>query len=186
MTKAHLILINSTVLTKYWSEAIRVVNYLRNRSSNIRLEIILYEKNHEIKLDLSHVRIWDFKGLTLKHDKNFKFKKKVTLCRLIEYENDHIYRLLSNDELIFRVIIVKWLKKRSRRSSESASFSSDFELKLLTKRHKAEKSEEFAVIMLSSSFSLSFLFSFFVASRLVRSDVSSSTHINESLIEILT
>ena len=107
MTKAHPMMVNSDIPIRYWPEAVRAANYLRNRSPNVRLGMTSYEKDHEAKPDLNHIRIWGSRELTLKHGINPKFREKATSCRLIEYEGDHIYRLLEDDDLIFRAATVK-------------------------------------------------------------------------------
>ena len=181
MAKAHPMMTNRNIPTRYWPEAVRTANYLRNRSPNTRLGITPYEKDHGVKPDLGHVRIWGSKGLALKHGKNSKFKEKATSCRLIGYEGDHIYRLLGNDGLIFRATTVKWLEKQPHRYSYSDSSSSDSEPEPSAKRHKAGGSEGSAAILpLPSPFA-----SPSASLRPIRSGVSPPAHTNESLAETL-
>ena len=189
IAKAHPMMVNSGIPTKYWPEAVRTANYLRNRSPNTRLGITPYEKDHGIKPDLSHLRIWGSRGLALKHGKNSKFKEKATFCRLIEYEGDHIYRLLGDDGLIFRATTVKWLEKRPRRDSYSASSGSDSEPELSAKRYKAGGSKgpggSIPILPTSPSSSPSLSPSPSVPSRPTRNGASPPTHTNESLAETL-
>ena len=176
MAKAHPMMANSGIPTEYWPEAVRTANYLRNQSPNTRLGTTPYEKDHGKKPDLSHVRIWGSKRLALKHGKNSKFKGKATRCRLIGYEGDHIYRLLSDDGLIFRAATVKWLEKRPHWNSYSSSSSSDSESELSAKRHKAGGSEGSIPTMPSPQSSPSLPASL----RPTRSVASPPTHTNES------
>ena len=51
---------------------------------------------------MSHTRLFEIVNYVLKHEKNFKFKNKFIKCRFINYEDEHIYRLLIiNNKIIF-------------------------------------------------------------------------------------
>ena len=86
---------------KYWPEAVRTANYLRNLSPLTKTGITPYEAWENIKPDLSHIRIFGSKAFAVKMDQK-KFDSKATPCVLLGYEGESIYRLLSQDGKIFR------------------------------------------------------------------------------------
>lgn len=95
--------------SRYWPEAVRTANYLRNRSPCRAIKMTPYEKSTGIKPDLSHIRkfgqkcIWRYGS-----QKQFgSLQARGAKGRLLGYEGTRIYRIL-HDGTVKRATAVKF------------------------------------------------------------------------------
>ncbi len=136
MSMISIMLKNVDLNDKWWTELIKTINYFRNRSSMIDKSIILYEVDTKKKFFLIHLRRIETIDYAMKRKSITKWKKLISRSFsivLVEYEENHIYRMLRLNEIIYRVSFVIWIKKKreesflveiSKRSiSESIEFS---------------------------------------------------------------
>lgn len=103
---------------RYWDELVRTANYLRNRSPVASLGMTPYEAGTGMKPELKQLRIIGTTGYAMVRKPQTgwkKFQSRSTLCTLLGYEGDHIYRMLNPERKIIRASSIQWNKeKRSR------------------------------------------------------------------------
>jgi hypothetical protein len=110
---------------KWWIELIKTINYFRNRFSMINRSIISFEADTRRKFFLAHFRRIETTSYVMKRKLVTRWKKLVLrsfFIVLVNYEKNHIYRMLRLNEIIYRVSSVIWIKKKRK---ESFSFISE-------------------------------------------------------------
>jgi hypothetical protein len=104
---------------KWWIELIKTINYLRNRFSMIDRSITSYEVDTKRKFFFVHLRRIETIDYAMKRKSITKWKKLISRSFsivLVKYEEDHIYRMLRLNEIIYRVSSVIWIKKKREKS----------------------------------------------------------------------
>ncbi len=104
---------------KWWIELIKTINYLRNRFSMIDRSITSYEIDTRKKLFFAHLRRIEIIDYVMKRKSITKWKKLISRSFsivLVKYEENHIYRMLRFNEIIYRVLSVIWIKKKREES----------------------------------------------------------------------
>jgi hypothetical protein len=132
MSMISIMLKNVDLNDKWWIEIIKTINYFRNRFSMTNKLIILYEINTKRKSFFAHLRWIETTNYVMKRKSITKWKKfvfKSFFVVLINYEENHIYRMLRLNEIIYRVSSVIWIKKKREKS-----FSIEISSKTSTKR----------------------------------------------------
>jgi hypothetical protein len=115
----NIMLKNVDLNDKWWIELIKIVNYFRNRSSMIDRSIIFYEIDTRKKLFLAHLRWIESIDYAMKRRLITRWKKLISKSFsivLVKYEENHIYRMLRFNEIIYRVSSVIWIKKKREES----------------------------------------------------------------------
>ena len=104
MDKLHPMLLAAGLHRKWWPEALKCANYLRNRSPTSGLDCTPYEMWFKEKPDLSHIRTFGAWAYVLKTEAKRKKLKdaKATLCKLVGYEGARIFRLVTAEGKIVR------------------------------------------------------------------------------------
>jgi hypothetical protein len=123
---------NVDLNNKWWIEIINTINYFRNRFSIINKSIIFYKIYTKKNSFLAHLRRIETTRYVMKRKSITKWKKfifKSFFVVLINYEENHIYRMLRFNEIIYHVSSVIWIKKKRENS-----FSIDISSKTSTKR----------------------------------------------------
>ncbi len=125
MSMISIMLKNVDLNDKWWIELVKTVNYLRNRSSMTNRSIIPFEVDTRRKFSFAHLRRIETTNYVMKRKSVTRWKKLVLRSFsvvLVDYEEDHIYRMLRLNETIYRVSSVIWTKKKRE---ESFSFISE-------------------------------------------------------------
>jgi transposase InsO family protein len=86
---------------KFWPEFVRTANYLRNLQALSREGITAFQAHQGEKPDVSHLRIIGCNAYALNHEAR-KLDPRAIKCRLLGYEGNHIYRLLSPNGKVIR------------------------------------------------------------------------------------
>jgi hypothetical protein len=156
MSMINIILKNVDLNDKWWIELIKTINYFRNRFSMIDKSIIFYEIDTKRKFFFAHFRRIETTNYAMKRKSITRWKKLVFrsfFAVLVEYEKNHIYRMLRFNEIIYRVSSVIWIKKREEwflvEISDKASAKRSIEFS--TKRQVIE-SNSIIILMFSSQF----------------------------------
>ncbi len=171
---------------KWWIELVKTINYLRNRFSVTNRSMILYEIDTKRKSSLAHLRRIGTTGYAMKRKSITKWKKlalRSFFVVLIDYESDHIYRMLRLNEIIYRVSSVIWIKEKREESSSLISDTltkrSIFESVIFSTKRQVLKSNSIIIFMfplqLNQSAAVVSLFS-----------VLSTTEVNTSSIESIS
>jgi hypothetical protein len=119
MSMISIMLKNVHLNDKWWIELVKTVNYLRNRSSMTNRSITFYEIDTKRKSFLAHLRRIETTNYVMKRKSITRWKKLVFrsfFAVLVEYEKNHIYRMLRLNEIIYRVSSVIWIKKKREES----------------------------------------------------------------------
>jgi hypothetical protein len=119
MSMISIMLKNVDLNDKWWIELIKTINYLRNRFSMTNRSITFYEIDTKRKSFLAHLRRIETTSYAMKRKSITKWKKlalKSFFAVLVEYEKNHIYRMLRLNEIIYRVSSVIWIKKKREES----------------------------------------------------------------------
>jgi hypothetical protein len=194
MSMINIMLKDADLNDKWWIELVKTVNYFRNRSSMTNWSIISYEIDTRRKSSLAHLRRIETTNYAMKRKSVTKWKKLVLrsfFAVLVEYEKDHIYRMLRFNEIIYRVSSVIWIKKK-REESLVVEISNETSAKRLiiesiefsTKRQVIE-SNSIIILMFSSQLNESIIVvSFF--SALFTAEVNTSSIESISSISILS
>jgi hypothetical protein len=109
MSMTNIMLKNVDLNDKWWIELIKTINYLRNRFSMIDRFVILYEVDTERKSFFAHLRQIETTSYVMKRKSITRWKKlafRSFSVVLVDYEEDHIYRMLRFNEIIYRVSFV--------------------------------------------------------------------------------
>ncbi len=124
MDKFHSILLSARLDKKWWPEILLTVNYLRNLSPSSVIGKTPYEAWYGEKPDLFHLRIIGCTAYTKKVESEQRklADKKAFPCKLLRYDGDRIYRLLTHDNGILRSTNVEFVKKaRSNTHTQTIS-----------------------------------------------------------------
>ncbi len=119
MSMINIMLKNVDLNDKWWIELIKTINYLRNRFSMIDRSITSYEIDTRKKLFFAHLRRIEIIDYVMKRKSITKWKKLISRSFsivLVKYEENHIYRMLRFNEIIYRVLSVIWIKKKREES----------------------------------------------------------------------
>jgi hypothetical protein len=185
MSMINIMLKNVDLNDKWWIELVKTINYLRNRFSMTNRSITSFEIDTKRKSFLAHLRRIETTNYAMKRKSITKWKKLVLRSFsvvLVDYEKDHIYRMLRLNEIIYRVSSVIWIKKKR----ESSSFISEtstkrfvIESSIFSTKRQALKSNSIIILMFSSQLNQSAdVVSFF--------SVFSTAEINTSSIESIS
>jgi hypothetical protein len=182
MSMISIMLKNVDLNDKWWIELIKTINYLRNRFSMTNRSIILYEIDTKRKSFLAHLRRIETTNYAMKRKSVTRWKKLVFRSFstvLVEYEKNHIYRMLRLNEIIYRVSSVIWIKKKREESllvetlSEiSAERSITESIESSTKKQVFE-SNSIIILISSSQLSQIIVVSFFSTFSTERDNTSS-------------
>jgi hypothetical protein len=194
MSMISIMLKNVELNDKWWIELIKTINYLRNRSSMTNRSITSYEIDTRKKSSFAHLRRIETTSYAMKRKSVTKWKKlalRSFFAVLVEYEKNHIYRMLRLNEIIYRVSSVIWIKKKREESllveisdEISAKRSVIESIELSTKRQVIE-SNSIIILMLSSQLNESVtVVSFF--SALFTAEANTSSIESTSSISILS
>jgi hypothetical protein len=154
MSMINIMLKNVDLNDKWWIELIKTINYFKNRSSMIDRSIISYEADTKRKFFLAHLRRIETIDYAMKRKSITRWKKLISRSFsivLVEYEEDHIYRMLRFNEIIYRVSSVIWIKKKREESFlvEISKRSVSESIESSTKRQALESN---SIIILIFSF----------------------------------
>jgi hypothetical protein len=150
---------------KWWIELIKTINYFRNRFSMTNKSIIFYEIDTKKKSFLAHLRRIETMSYAMKRKSITKWKKLIFrsfFVVLVEYEKNHIYRMLRLIEIIYRVSSVIWIKKKREEllfveiSNKSAKRSIFESIESSTKRQILE-SNSIIILIFSSQLNQSII-----------------------------
>jgi hypothetical protein len=116
MSMINIMLKNVDLNDKWWIELIKTINYLRNRFLMIDRLIIFYEIDTRRKFSFAYLRRIETIDYAMKRKSITKWKKLISRSFsivLVKYEENHIYRMLRFNEIIYRVSSVIWIKKKT-------------------------------------------------------------------------
>jgi hypothetical protein len=186
MSMINIMLKNVDLNDKWWIKLIKTINYFRNRSSMINKSIISFEIDTKWKFFLAHLRRIETTNYVMKRKLITKWKKFIFrsfFVVFINYEKNHIYRMLRFNEIIYHVSSVTWIKKKREESfffiSETSTKRSITKSVIFLTKRQVLKSNSIIILMLSSQLDQSIdvvsLFSVF-----------STAKINTSSIELIS
>jgi hypothetical protein len=118
MTMISIMLKNVDLNDKWWIELIKTINYFRNRFSITNKSIISFEIDTKKKFSFTHLRRIKTTSYVIKRKSITKWKKlalKSFFVVLVNYEKNHIYRMLRFNEIIYRVSFVISIKKKRKK-----------------------------------------------------------------------
>jgi hypothetical protein len=150
--------------------------------------IIFYEIDTKKKSFLAHIRRIETTNYAMKRKSITKWKKlafKSFLVVLIDYEKNHIYRMIRFNEIIYRVSSVIWIKKKREESlfveisDEISTKRSIIEFIESSTKKQAFKSNSIIILIFSSQFSQSIIVVSF-------SSILSTRKVNTSSIESIS
>jgi hypothetical protein len=169
------------------------INYLRNRFSMINRSITSFEIDTKRKFFLAHLRRIETTSYVMKRKSVRKWKKLVLrffFAVLVEYEKDHIYRMLRFNEIIYRVSSVIWIRKKRKSFfliSETSTKQLIIESDIFSTKKQVLKSNSIIIFMSSSQLNQSVddvsLFSTFSTARINTSSIESISSI--SIFDVL-
>jgi hypothetical protein len=190
----NIMLKNVDLNDKWWIELIKTINYFRNRFSMTNRSIISFEIDMKRKFSFAHLRRIETINYVMKRKSITKWKKfvfKSFFVVLVNYERDHIYRMLRFNEIIYRVSSVTWIKKKRKESFlfifETSTKRSIIESVILSTKRQILKLNSIIIFMLSSQFDQStdvvLLFSVFSTAKVNTSSIESISSI--SILSVL-
>jgi hypothetical protein len=186
MTMINIMLKNVDLNDKWWIELIKTINYFRNRFSMTNRSITSFEIDTKRKLFFVHLRRIKTTSYVMKRKSITKWKKLVLKSFsvvLVNYEKNHIYRMLRFNEIIYRVSSVIWIKKKREELfffiSETSIKRSIIESIILSTKRQVLKSNSIIILMSLSQFDqLTDVVSFF--------SILSTAKVNTSSIESIS
>ena len=122
MRKASTMLRGAGLFSRHWDEMVHTANYLRNRSPVTSKSITPYEAQGA-KPNYTHLRIIGTTGYAANRvppTGAMKLKERRTLCVLVGYEGNHVYRMLHPNGNIICASNVDWNRENCP-SLETAS-----------------------------------------------------------------
>jgi hypothetical protein len=166
---------------KWWIELIKTINYLRNRFSMTNKSIISFEIDTKRKFSFAHFRRIQTTSYVMKRKFVTKWKKLVLRSFsvvLVNYEKNHIYRMLRLNEIIYRVSSVIWIKKKRKESfffiSETSTKWSIIESVIFSTKRQVFESNLIIIFMSSFQFNQSIdVVSFFSIFSTMKANTSS-------------
>jgi hypothetical protein len=173
---------------KWWIELVKTINYLRNRSSMTNRSITSFEVDTRRKFSLAHLRRIETTGYVMKRKSVTRWKKFVSKSFsvvLVDYERNHIYRMLRLNEIIYRVSSVIWIKKKRELSlfiSETSTKRFVIESSILSAKRQALEPNSIIILMspsqLNQSADVVSLFSVLSTARINTSSIESISSIS--------
>jgi hypothetical protein len=143
---------------KWWIELIKTINYLRNRSSMTNKSIISFEVDTKRKFSFAYFRRIETTSYVMKRKSITRWKKlafRSFSVVFVNYEKNHIYRMLRLNEIIYRVSSVIWIKKEWKELFlfifETSTKRSIIESVIFSTKRQALKSNSIIIFMLSFS-----------------------------------
>jgi hypothetical protein len=181
MSMINIMLKNVDLNDKWWIELIKTINYLRNRFSMTNKSIISFEIDTRRKFFFAHLRRIETTSYVMKRKSVTKWKKIVLRSFsvvLVDYEKNHIYRMLRLNEIIYRISSVIWIKKKRKKSfsfiSETSTKRSIIESIISSTKRQAFESNLIIILMFSSQLNQSInVVSFFSVFSTARANTSS-------------
>jgi hypothetical protein len=190
----NIMLKNVDLNDKWWIELIKTINYFRNRFSMTNRSIISFEIDTKRKSSFAHLRRIETTNYVMKRKSITKWKKfalKSFFVVLVDYEKNHIYRMLRLNEIIYRVSFIIWIKKK-RKESFSLIFETltkrlIIESVIFSTKKQAFESNLIIIFMLSSQFNQSAnVVSFFSIFSTAKANTSSIESISSiSILSVL-
>jgi hypothetical protein len=184
MSMISIMLKNVDLNDKWWIELVKTINYFRNRFSMTNRSIISFEVDTRQKFSFAHLRRIEITSYVMNRKSVTRWKMLVFRSFsvvLVNYEKDHIYRMLRFNEIIYRVSSVIWIKKKRQKSffliSETLKKRSIMKPIISSTKKQALKSN-FIIILMSSSQQSVDVVSFF--------SVLSTAKVNTSSIESIS
>jgi hypothetical protein len=157
MSIINIMLKNVDLNDKWWIELIKTINFLRNRSSMTNKSITSFEIDTRRKFSFAHLRRIETTSYVMKRKSITKWKKltlKSFSVVLVNYEKNHIYRMLRLNEIIYRVSFVIWIKKKRKESfsfiSETLIKRSIIESIIFSTKRQVLQSNSIIILMSSS------------------------------------
>lgn len=83
---------------KYWDKLVQIANYLQNQSPVAYINMTPYKVGTGVKSKLKHLWVIGTTGFAMNQKLQTgwkKFQSRSTLCTLLGYKSDHIYRMLN-------------------------------------------------------------------------------------------
>jgi hypothetical protein len=164
MSMISIMLKNVDLNDKWWIKLIKTINYFRNRSSMTNKSITSFEVDTKQKFSFAHLRRIETTNYVMKRKSITKWKKFVFrsfFVVFVNYEKNHIYRMLRLNEIIYRVFFVIWIKKKRKESflfiSETSTKRSIIDSVISSTKKQVLKSNSIIILMLSSQLSQSII-----------------------------
>ncbi len=162
MSMISIMLKNVDLNDKWWIELIKTINYFRNRSSMTSKSITSFEIDTRWKSSFAYLRRIKTTNYVMKRKSITKWKKlvfKSFFVVLVNYEKNHIYRMLRLNEIIYRVSSVIWIKKKREESLifETSTKRSIIDSIILSTKRQILKSNSIIILMSSSQFNQSII-----------------------------
>jgi hypothetical protein len=162
MNMINAMLKNADLSNKWWIELIKTINYLRNRSSIVNRDVIFYETINDVKLILSNLQQIETINYVITRKLATRWKKfqnRAFQTVFVDYEKDHIYRMLISNETII-AFSQSFEKTRNVSKKSSRKFFRSSKNKLSNRFNKNQtrllSRETFQLSSKSSSSSWSF------------------------------
>jgi hypothetical protein len=159
----NIMLKNVDLNNKWWIELIKTINYFRNRSSMTNKSIISFEIDTKRKSSFAHLRRIETTSYVIKRKSITRWKKLVLrsfFVILVNYERNHIYRMLRFNEIIYRLLFVIWIKKKREKLffliSKTSTKRSIIESIIFSTKSQVLKSNLIIILMFSFSLSSQF------------------------------
>jgi hypothetical protein len=156
MSMTSIMLKNVDLNDKWWIELIKTINYLRNRSSMINKLITSFEANTKRKFFFAHLCRIETTSYVMKRKFVTRWKKLVLrsfFVVFVDYEKNHIYRMLRLNEIIYCVSSVIWIKKKREESfffiSETSTKRSIIESIIFSTKRQVLESNLIIILMSS-------------------------------------
>jgi hypothetical protein len=153
----NIMLKNVDLNDKWWIELIQIINYFWNRFSMINKSITSFEIDTKRKFFFAHLRRIETTNYVMKRKSITKWKKfalKSFFVVFVNYERNHIYRMLRLNEIIYRVSSVIWIKKKRKKSffviSETSTKWSIIESIIFSTKKQILKLNSIIILVFSS------------------------------------
>ncbi len=152
--------------------------------------IISFEINTRRKFSFVHLRRIKTMSYVMKRKSITRWKKlalRSFSVVLVNYEKDHIYRMLRLNEIIYRVSSVIWIKKKWKESliSETSTKRSIIDSIIFSTKKRILKSNSIIILMLSFQLSQSIIvvsfFSTFSTKEVNTSNIESTLFTSSTL-----
>ncbi len=189
MSMINIMLKNVDLNDKWWIELVKTINYLRNRFSMTNRLIISFEADTRRKFSFAHLRRIETTSYVMKRKSVTKWKKfalRSFFVVLVNYERNHIYRMLRLNEIIYRVSSIIWIKEKREKSfsfiSETSTKRFVIELIISSTKRQALKSNSIIIFMsslqLNQSIAVISLFSVLFTAKINTSSIESISSIS--------
>jgi hypothetical protein len=150
---------NVDLNNKWEIELIKTINYFWNRFSMINKSIIFFKIDTKWKFFFAHLCRIETMNYVMKRKSITKWKKfvfKSFFVVLVNYERNHIYRMLRFNKIIYCVSFIIWIKKKRKESFffifETSTKRSIIESIISSTKKQAFESNSIIIFMFSSQF----------------------------------